>query len=88
MHRTPTPLTLKPSDESFLVDVARKVLGTSVVAATNARTITSAYGLDPTRVDALIPWGNVVVEVKGFVFKKVEADPETPDNFGLFVRSK
>lgn len=88
MLRTPTLLQLRPGDDQFIVDTARKILGSSVVAATNARTMSSAYGIDPKRVDALIPWGNVTVEVHGYVFKKVEADPETPDNFGLFVRLK
>jgi hypothetical protein len=88
MYRTPVPLKTNEADLAFLCNVARLVLGSSTVAATNARRLAEAYQIDPKRVDSLIPWGNTAVEVDGFVFKKVEADPETPDNFGLFVRTK
>jgi hypothetical protein len=88
MFRTPIPLNVSNQDLDFLCGVARAVLGGTNVAATNARRMVEAYKIDIKRLDALIPWGTAAVEVDGYVFKKVEADPETPDNFGLFVRTK
>jgi hypothetical protein len=38
------------------------------------------------RVDAIIPCASVAIFWQGYVFKKVEADPESPENYGLFVR--
>jgi hypothetical protein len=81
----PTPLVLDPDDTGFLQEVALAVLGGASVAGTNAEGLTRR-GLDPERVARLIPGFGAAVAVRGFVFKKVEPEPETPRNFGLFVR--
>lgn len=83
----PIPITLSEADGKFLVDVAKRVLGTSGVAATNAQKL-EEHECDPKRIDVLIPCTSRAVEWRGFVFKKVEADPEAPSNFGLFVRKR
>ena len=88
MHSpSPQSISVREPDRVFLIEMARKILGASNVAATTASALTK-QGLDTSRVNVLIPWASVAVEVDGFVFKKVEADKETPDNFGLFVRRK
>jgi hypothetical protein len=88
MHSsTPQTLPVKEPDRVFLIEIARKILGGSNVAATTAKALTKE-GLDVSRVNLLIPWASVAVEVDGFVFKKVEPDKETPENFGLFVRRR
>jgi hypothetical protein len=46
------------------------------------------HGFEASRVDALIPWTSTPIEWRGYVFKKVEADPESPENFGFFVRRR
>ena len=86
MHRqNPAAINLKKEEGELLVAVARKVLSNSNVAATNAVGL-GKMGFDPKKVDLLIPCSSVAVQWDGYVFKKVEADPESPDNFGLFVR--
>jgi hypothetical protein len=82
-----TELELKDQDGQFLAVAAEKVLGSSAVAATTASRLRS-IGIDPQRINTLLPWASVAVHWGGYVFKKVEADQETPDNFGLFVRRK
>jgi hypothetical protein len=77
-------LDLPKPDGEYLEKVGSTVLGKSSVAATNARRLTE-MGLDAVRIDKLIPWG-AAASCQGLVFKKVEADPESPDNYGLFVR--
>lgn len=84
-NSTPQPLAVQPEDKRFLLETAERVLGESTVAATTAAGL-KQHGIDVKRVDTLIPWASVAVEVDGFVFKKVEPDSETPENFGLFVR--
>lgn len=81
----PQLIDVNRSDGELLVAVAEKMLGPSTVAATNARRLRD-YGFDPSRINALIPFESVPVAWRGFIFKKVEADPESPGDFGLFVR--
>jgi hypothetical protein len=78
---------LSDSDAQLLVAVANHVLGSSDVAATTAAGL-SKNGFDEKRVDGLIPCASLPVQLGAFVFKKVEADKETPSNYGLFVRRK
>lgn len=81
----PKPIIVTRADGLFLAAVAERVLGPSTVAATNAARLRE-YGFDPNRIDELIPPDSVSVVCENFVFKKVEADPESPHDFGLFVR--
>jgi hypothetical protein len=83
----PTPIQLSDEDGTFLISVAEHVLGPSTVAATNAVGL-AEHGFEASRVDALIPWTSTPIEWRGYVFKKVEADPESPENFGFFVRRR
>jgi hypothetical protein len=83
----PTPLALTQDDAGFLEAVAVAVLGGANVAGTNAEGL-ARRGLDPDRVARLIPGFGAAVATGGFVFKKVEPEPETPTNFGLFVRER
>lgn len=83
----PQPLRLPGNDIEFLLDVARRVLGKSEVAATTAQSM-EKQGIDSDRLNRIITSHSVAVSVDHYVFKKVEADPETPANFGLFVRLK
>jgi hypothetical protein len=83
----PQVLSLPAADRTFLTETARNILGTSNVAATTASGMID-HGIDAKRVDSLLPWASVAVEVDGYVFKKVEADVEVPHNFGLFVRRR
>jgi hypothetical protein len=89
MHNpSPLPLSsLSNTDAELLRTVAKHVLGSSDVAATTAATLRQ-NGFDEKRVDILIPQASVAVRLGDFVFKKVEADKETPTNFGLFVRRR
>lgn len=80
-------LPLSDGDRDFLVSVAAAVLGKTAVAATPAEAL-QRMKIDPVRVNSLIPSHSRAVEVGGYVLKKVEADIETPGNFGLFVRRK
>jgi hypothetical protein len=83
----PIPLLAAKADREFLVLVATQILGQTSVAATTAEGL-DRRKIDSKRVDSLIPSTSWAVEVDGFVLKKVEADIETPGNFGLFVRRK
>jgi hypothetical protein len=83
----PQPLTVKSVDREFLLEVARKILGSGSVAATTEAGLLK-QGIDANRVYDLIPTTSVAVELAGYVFKKVEADHETPQDFGLFVRRR
>jgi hypothetical protein len=83
----PIPILAGKADREFLVSVATRILGKTSVAATNADGL-ERRKIDSKRVDSLIPSTNWAVEVDGYVLKKVEADIETPGNFGLFVRRK
>jgi hypothetical protein len=84
---SPFALPLNDDDRDFLASVATKVLGKTAVAATTAEGLQRML-IDPVRVNTLIPSHSHAVEVAGYVLKKVEADIETPGNFGLFVRRK
>ena len=84
-RQAPAPIVLNAADGSFLVEVAKHVLGNGTVAATNAERLIE-QGMDAHRIDSLIPCVSVAVLWNGFVFKKVEADPESPENYGLFIR--
>jgi hypothetical protein len=80
-------LNLAPADRAFLVEVAEAVLGGSDVAATTASRL-HLRGIDIKRVDSLVPLASEALALDGIVMKKIAADHETPDNFGLFVRRR
>jgi hypothetical protein len=84
---TPFQIDLLKEDRDFLAAVAAQILGKTAVAATTAEGM-KRMKIDHVRVDTLIPSHSHAIEVAGFVLKKVEADIETPGNFGLFVRRK
>ena len=79
--------SLSAKDEAFLLGIADVVLGNSPVATTTAASL-NQRGFDALRVDALIPVASVGVQLAGFVFKKIEPDKDSPQNFGLFVRRR
>jgi hypothetical protein len=83
----PQPLTVNADDREFLREVAQKILGSGSVAATTRAGLLKC-GVEANRVYQLIPTTSVAVELAGYVFKKVEADHETPQDFGLFVRRR
>jgi hypothetical protein len=87
LNPAPQPLLVKGDDREFLLRMARAVLGNSPVAATTAAGI-ERHGIDARRVNMLIPWLSVSVQLDGIVIKKVEADDDTPGNFGLFIRQR
>ena len=82
---SPTRLPVGAEDLAFLEDAARRILGTAQVAGTTADACRSRL-IDSDRIGRLIPGYRTTFAIEGFVFKKVEPDAETPDNFGLFVR--
>ena len=83
----PQSIRLVPEDAAFLEKVADAILGRADVAATTAEKL-RALGFDPQRIDTLIPKTSRAVAIDGVVLKKVEPDPESPGNYGLFVRRR
>lgn len=68
----------------FLTSVATRILGTSNVATSTATRL-SEEGIDTNRLAGLI---RSVDDGRAgeFRFKLIDADPETPENFGVLVR--
>lgn len=81
----PTPLEISRGDGEYLIGVAELVLGGSSVAATNAKRLIQ-YGFDTKRIEALLPSTSAAVALNNYVFKKIQADPESPGEFGLLIR--
>jgi hypothetical protein len=72
-------------DSQFLTEVAFKVLGTSSVATSTSERL-AALGVDSNRVAEILMARGKETNVGAFKFKLIDADPETPKNFGLLVR--
>jgi hypothetical protein len=83
--QSPEFLKLAAADVEFLTQAARRILEGAEVAGTTAEAC-KARGIDVAQLDRLIPGFGTALRIDGHVFKKVEPDPETPGNFGLFVR--
>jgi hypothetical protein len=84
---TPKPkrsLSASAADE-FLMDSAAKILDGSHVATTTAAKLTR-QGLDAVRLGALLDARGREIIVGTFKFKFIDADPESPENFGVLVR--
>jgi hypothetical protein len=81
-----TPIFPPAKDDEFLSRTAVTILGGSHVATSTAQRLAAA-GIDPRRLALLLLARGREAAVGSFKFKFIDADPETPDNFGVFVRS-
>lgn len=73
-------------DDDFLESAAAVILGGSGVATTTALRL-ARIGIDAKRLGLVLAARNREASVGTFKFKLIDADPETPDNFGVLVRS-
>lgn len=76
-----------PIEFRFLESVAGEILGNSDVATVTAMTL-QRMGLDAGRIGALVARCGSPAKSGAFEFKKIEADRDTPENFGLLVRRR
>lgn len=83
-----SPLRIPPTlkDEDFLRSAADVILGGSHVATSTAQRL-ACIGIDAKRLGLLLQAKGREAGVEKFKFKLIDADPETPDNFGVLVRS-
>lgn len=72
-------------NDEFLMLTAAKILGGSNVATSTAAMM-GRQGMDAERLATLLSERGRDLTVGHFHFKLIDADPETPDNFGVFVR--
>lgn len=73
------------ADHQFLVEAGSKILlGTHVASITAAQL--AVLGIDATRLELLLRIRAREAVADGYRFKLIDADPETPDNFGVLVR--
>jgi hypothetical protein len=72
-------------EDRFLIETAAKILGGSRVATTTAERL-STQNIDVERLASLLKTRGAESEVGGMKFKLIDADPETPQNFGVLVR--
>jgi hypothetical protein len=73
------------SNDEFLSDAAARILGGSTVATSTANML-KRQGIDAVRLGAVLNRRGREVLVGSFRFKFINPDPETPEDFGVFVR--
>lgn len=73
------------ADEEFFGKIAQNVLGGSNVATVTAERL-RRQGIDVDRIRRALTAPKSEFTIREFRFKLIEADPETPANFGLLIR--
>lgn len=84
MPQTAALLTL--ADTKLLIQIAEEILGSSDVATVTTETLTRMR-IDKERLGRLLRANeSPVLDVAQFEIKRIDAEPNEPDKFGVFVR--
>lgn len=73
------------ADEEFFGKIAQNVLGGSNVATVTAERL-RRQGIDVDRIRRALTAAQSDFSTREFRFKLIDADPETPADFGLLIR--